>query len=429
MKPLTEAADLPRPPASSQRPPVSTADDAASSVGFCAVDSGTSAAAAPPQGTCSCCGGTAAQHADHCLYSSKAEHSKPNASRGGGSGNGNSAPVLPLRQPGPSVAARLTRACQSTLIGRTLQSYGGIVQVVTEPAPPYRLVGVSGGWERLTGWERDEVVGRRWLDFLQGAATERGTVAALMQGVRTQQAISLRLTNYTKAGTSYVHQLTCEPLRAPSGATHCFQATSIVLRHPGEAEEAEVLAVGPMPLLGSVSPQHVPPLWRLLGGRPPPGFPALAPGAGAPQPHRPPLPPMDALLPPMGRAMTNMAVMFGAGDDLGAAGMGVGGDEGVGMGGSVPLQPLAMGNGGVRGGAAVGPSAPMLNDIDLISWCTSAPPRPHPLTPQPPSPESTTRSPAMSSSALAPPSRPRPPRNVAGWAATWRRAPASTFEP
>ena len=414
MKSMTEASDVPRPPESSHCSPASAGGGAAVSSGVSAVDSGTSAAAAapiqgaaaPPQGTYRSCGGAAGQHVDHCIYSIKTESSKPSAGRGG-AGNG-SAPMPPHRQPsksggvadaGPSVAARLTRACQSTLIGRTLQSYGGIVQVVTEPAPPYRLVGVSGGWERLTGWRRDEVVGRP-LDFLQGVATEKSSVMALMQKVRTQQAVSLRLTNYTKAGVSYVHQLTCEPLRAPSGATHCFQATSIVLRHPGEAEETEILAAGQMPLLGSVSPQHVPPLWRLLGGRPPPGFPALAPGACTPQTHRPPFLPMDTLLttgratggtkrqlvtqpkpptksrPPHPTALPmDMAAMFGAADDLGVAGMGVADDVGVGMGGSVPLQPLAMGNGVAQGPIVPGPSSPMLNDVDLMSWCTSAPSR------------------------------------------------------
>ena len=42
-----------------------------------------------------------------------------------------------------SVAARLAAACQSTLLGRTLQQFGGIVQVITEASAPYRVLSVS----------------------------------------------------------------------------------------------------------------------------------------------------------------------------------------------------------------------------------------------------------------------------------------------
>jgi len=164
---------------------------------------------------------------------------------------------------GPSVAARLAAACQSTLIGRTLQAYGGIVQVITEARAPYKLLSVSPGWQRLSGWTRDEVVGRT-LKLLQGPMTEPDALAALMRGVHTQQPVSLRLTNYTKTGVSFVHQLSCEPLRDPAGETQCFQATSLVLRRPGEAEAAEELAVGHMP---TVCRDQVPPLWPLLGSR------------------------------------------------------------------------------------------------------------------------------------------------------------------
>jgi len=164
---------------------------------------------------------------------------------------------------GPSVAARLAAACQSTLIGRTLQAYGGIVQVITEARAPYKILSVSPGWQRLSGWTRDEVVGRT-LKLLQGPMTEPDALAALMRGVHTQQPVSLRLTNYTKTGVSFVHQLSCEPLRDPAGETQCFQATSLVLRRPGEAEAAEELAVGHMP---TVCRDQVPPLWPLLGSR------------------------------------------------------------------------------------------------------------------------------------------------------------------
>jgi len=175
--------------------------------------------------------------------------------------------ALPQVQP-PNVAAKLAQACQTSLIGRTLQDYGGIVQVITEPRPPFHVLSVSPGWERLTGYCRDEVLGRP-LKVLQGSQTEPEMIALLMRSVQEQRPVSVRITNYTKQGVSFVHQLSSEPLRDASGRTQCFQATSLVLRRPGEDDSAEEIAMGQLPLLLH---DQVPPLWPLLARAGPPPF-------------------------------------------------------------------------------------------------------------------------------------------------------------
>ena len=162
----------------------------------------------------------------------------------------------------PSVAERLANACQGALLGRTLKRYGGIIQVITEATPPYRALSVSPGWQKLCGYTRDDALGSP-LNMLQGPATESDAIVALMRSVRMQMPISVRLTNYTKGGVPFIHQLSCEPLRDPTGETRCFQATSLVLQAPGEtlsADEARLLASTP-----PISYNHVPPLWPLLG--------------------------------------------------------------------------------------------------------------------------------------------------------------------
>ena len=163
----------------------------------------------------------------------------------------------------PNVAARLAAACQSALLGRTLQQFGGIVQVITESSQPYRVLSISPGWQRLCGYSRDEVLGKP-LNFMQGPRTEPDAIRALMRAVNAEMPVSVRLTNYTRSGVPFVHQLSCEPLRDPSGATKCFQATSLVLQAPGEAQsDSDVqAAVGSMP---PICTNTVPPLWPLLG--------------------------------------------------------------------------------------------------------------------------------------------------------------------
>eukprot|EP00962_Isochrysis_galbana_P005118 scaffold1400_cov113-Isochrysis_galbana.AAC.5 len=85
-------------------------------------------------------------------------------------------PVLDSRAAGgpaaPDVAARLAHACQASLLGRTLRLYGGLVQAITEPAPPYRIISVSPGWERMCGYSRDEVAGKS-LRLLQVCVLHR----------------------------------------------------------------------------------------------------------------------------------------------------------------------------------------------------------------------------------------------------------------
>ena len=119
--------------------------------------------------------------------------------------------ALPQVQP-PNVAAKLARACQASLIGRTLQDYGGIVQVITEPRPPFHVLSVSPGWERLSGYCRDEVLGRP-LKVLQGSQTEPEMIALLMRSVQEQRPVSVRITNYTK-------QVALRPFRTRLCTTH-----------------------------------------------------------------------------------------------------------------------------------------------------------------------------------------------------------------
>ena len=98
--------------------------------------------------------------------------------------------------------------------------------------------------------------------MIQGPDTEPEALRALMRSVSMHMPVSVRLTNYTKSGAKFVHQLSCEPLRDPSGETRCFQATSLVLQAPGEAACEDEALIASVP---AVSHNPMPPLWPLLG--------------------------------------------------------------------------------------------------------------------------------------------------------------------
>ena len=72
-----------------------------------------------------------------------------------------------------------------------------------------------------------------------------------------------------------MHQLSCEPLRDETGQAQCFQATSVVLRKPGQPDEVEkaLNAVGAARIAGMVSlsssAKRCPMLWPLVGAKAP----------------------------------------------------------------------------------------------------------------------------------------------------------------
>mgnify|MGYP001170643401 CR=1 FL=1 len=161
--------------------------------------------------------------------------------------------------------ANSANSLHATLLERAVNEYGGIIQCITEPRPPYSVLSVTNGWERLCGYGRDDVI-RRDLKCLQGPLTERDSIAKLMDAVSNCRSTSVHLTNYTKDGSSFEHLLFLEPLRNPAGRTQCFQATSLVVRKPGHRQS---LPVGSLPFAPEAATYQLPaiaPMGKLLGG-------------------------------------------------------------------------------------------------------------------------------------------------------------------
>eukprot|EP00962_Isochrysis_galbana_P005120 scaffold1400_cov113-Isochrysis_galbana.AAC.7 len=133
-------------------------------------------------------------------------------------------------------------------------------------------------------------------------------------------------------GASYDHQLSVEPLTDPSGMVRAFQATSLLLRKPGEPRGAlDAVAASALPL---ISREAIPPLWPLL---------ARLVRPGSPPPPVLPMPPLH---------MPGAANSRPAGGRGGTGGMG----------------------GGSAGGVCGGPSpaqAPHELDQEILTWLES----------------------------------------------------------
>ncbi len=84
---------------------------------------------------------------------------------------------------------------------------------ITDPRlPDNPIVYVSPGFERITGYASEEVVGRN-CRFLQGKDTDRAAADRVRDAVRLEQSCTVELLNYRKDGTTFWNELSISPVR------------------------------------------------------------------------------------------------------------------------------------------------------------------------------------------------------------------------
>ncbi|MCE8002350.1 EAL domain-containing protein [Halomonas sp. MCCC 1A11081] len=93
-----------------------------------------------------------------------------------------------------------------------------IVDAQTESLP---VIYVNEAFERITGYRRDEVLGRN-CNFLQGSETDPEAVAQMSQALAEQRDINVTLCNYRKDGTPFWNNLYLAPVRDGEGVVTHF---------------------------------------------------------------------------------------------------------------------------------------------------------------------------------------------------------------
>jgi PAS domain S-box-containing protein len=90
------------------------------------------------------------------------------------------------------------------------------------------IIYANAGFERLTGYSVEEVLGRN-CRFLQGPATDPDTLEKLRSAIRQKRACTVQLLNYRKDGTSFWNRLSITPVRDADGeVTHFIGVQSDV---------------------------------------------------------------------------------------------------------------------------------------------------------------------------------------------------------
>ena len=71
---------------------------------------------------------------------------------------------------------------------------------------------VNNGFEKLTEYQLEEVIGKKPGDFLQGSETRREDILALSQGIKSQKPFKQEIYNYSKSGRGYWLSISITPV-------------------------------------------------------------------------------------------------------------------------------------------------------------------------------------------------------------------------
>ncbi len=109
---------------------------------------------------------------------------------------------------------------------------------LTDPNQPDNpIVFANKAFLDLTGYEENEVLGRN-CRFLQGAETDRDSVAELREAIARKEAIALELINYRRDGSSFWNAVFVAPVLGPDGELLYFFASQLDVTRRRESEQS-----------------------------------------------------------------------------------------------------------------------------------------------------------------------------------------------
>lgn len=114
--------------------------------------------------------------------------------------------------------ARREEIEQLSMIARRTSS------LVVLTGPDGRIVWVNSAFERRTGYDLEEVRGRRPGTLLQGALTDPETVARMRAAQEAGEGVQVRLVNYDRSGLPYWVEMDIQPTRNAAGEITGFMS-------------------------------------------------------------------------------------------------------------------------------------------------------------------------------------------------------------
>jgi len=129
--------------------------------------------------------------------------------------------VIGIQGVGRDVTARKERERELRMKTRAMdEAQVGISMADADGGLP--LVYANEGFERITGYDASEILGRN-CRFLQGPATDAATVDRLNDRIAAEKPASVELLNYRADGSPFWNQVRLSPVEGPDGdLTHFF---------------------------------------------------------------------------------------------------------------------------------------------------------------------------------------------------------------
>lgn len=110
---------------------------------------------------------------------------------------------------------------QLLLRDRSIESASNGILIVDAQAPDMPTVYCNSGFERITGYSKQEVIGQN-CRFLQGQDKDQPELARLRKALQDEEECRVELRNYKKDGTFFWNELYITPVRNPQGEVSHF---------------------------------------------------------------------------------------------------------------------------------------------------------------------------------------------------------------
>ena len=120
---------------------------------------------------------------------------------------------------------------------RALDASAEGITIADARRPDQPLIYVNKGFERLTGYAAEDVLGRN-CRFLQGGETDPATVATISEAVEKGAECVVELLNYRKNGEPFWNRLSINPIKDDAGTVTHFIGVQSDITARKNAEEA-----------------------------------------------------------------------------------------------------------------------------------------------------------------------------------------------
>ncbi|MFB6269299.1 MAG: PAS domain-containing protein [Halobacterium sp.] len=115
---------------------------------------------------------------------------------------------------------------------------------ISDPSlPDNPLVYVNDAYERLTGYSREDVIGRN-CRLLQGPETREEPVAEMRRAIEAEERVSVELRNYRKDGTEFWNRVDVAPVYEDGDLSHFVGFQTDVTRRVLAEQAARERALG-----------------------------------------------------------------------------------------------------------------------------------------------------------------------------------------